>query len=70
MPSSLLLMYMQQFWYTVKKVKKSSFYEFDLDDKKCRVDVEPFRKIFGISQRVPNEDFNVPPSEESMITLL
>ncbi|GJT41485.1 hypothetical protein Tco_0941350 [Tanacetum coccineum] len=39
--------YMQRFWYSVKKVKKSSFYEFDLDDKKCRVDVEIFKKILG-----------------------
>ncbi|GJU20331.1 hypothetical protein Tco_1153673 [Tanacetum coccineum] len=62
--------YMQQFWNTVKKVKKSSFYEFDLDDKKYRVDVELFRKILDISPRVPNEDFIVPPSEESMITFL
>ncbi|GJT61791.1 hypothetical protein Tco_1005324 [Tanacetum coccineum] len=30
--------YMQQFWFTVKKVKKSSFYQFDLADKKCQVD--------------------------------
>nr|GEW91703.1 hypothetical protein [Tanacetum cinerariifolium] len=28
------------------------------------------RKILGISPRVPNEDFIVPPSKESMITLL
>ncbi|GKD98640.1 hypothetical protein Tco_1382537, partial [Tanacetum coccineum] len=41
-----------------------------LDDKKYKVDIELFRKILGISPRVPNEDFIVPPSEESMITLL
>ncbi|GKD62667.1 hypothetical protein Tco_1300176 [Tanacetum coccineum] len=62
--------YMQQFWFTVKKVKKSLFYEFDLADKKCRVDVELFRKIIGIYPRVPNEDFIVPPPEESMINFL
>ncbi|GKB08256.1 retrovirus-related pol polyprotein from transposon TNT 1-94 [Tanacetum coccineum] len=67
--TKVLLSY-AQFWYIVKKVKKSSFYEFDLDDKKCRVDVELFRKILDISPRVPNEDFIVPPSEESMITFL
>ncbi|GJX29137.1 hypothetical protein Tco_0237216 [Tanacetum coccineum] len=54
----------------VKKVKKSSFYEFDLDDRKCRVGVELFRKILGIPPRVPNEDFIVPPSKEFMITFL
>ncbi|GJS59665.1 hypothetical protein Tco_0654449 [Tanacetum coccineum] len=54
--------YLQQIWNKVKKVKKSSFYEFDLDDKKCRVDVELFRKILGISPRVHSEGFIVPPS--------
>ncbi|GKB39649.1 hypothetical protein Tco_0884591 [Tanacetum coccineum] len=60
----------QQFWFTVKKIKKTTFYEFDLDDNKCKVDIELFRKTLGISPRVPNEDFIVPPSEESMITFL
>ncbi|GJX71107.1 hypothetical protein Tco_0308278 [Tanacetum coccineum] len=27
--------YIQQFWFTITKVKKSSFYQFDLDNKKC-----------------------------------
>nr|GEV27342.1 retrovirus-related Pol polyprotein from transposon TNT 1-94 [Tanacetum cinerariifolium] len=62
--------YMQQFWNIFNKVKKSTFHEFDLDDKKCIVDVELFRKILGTSPRFPNEDFIVPPSEESMITFL
>ncbi|GJV73582.1 retrovirus-related pol polyprotein from transposon TNT 1-94 [Tanacetum coccineum] len=30
----------QQFWYTVKKVKNTTFYEFNLYDKKCKVDAE------------------------------
>ncbi|GJY96219.1 hypothetical protein Tco_0512580 [Tanacetum coccineum] len=30
----------QQFWYTVKKIKNTTSYEFDLADKKCKVDVE------------------------------
>ncbi|GJV03510.1 hypothetical protein Tco_1337079 [Tanacetum coccineum] len=32
--------YMQQFWYKVRKIKKTTTYEFDLADKKCKVDVE------------------------------
>ncbi|GJV06144.1 hypothetical protein Tco_1343800 [Tanacetum coccineum] len=32
--------YMQQFWYTVKKIKNTNSYEFDLADKKCKVDVK------------------------------
>ncbi|GKA88643.1 hypothetical protein Tco_0810407 [Tanacetum coccineum] len=62
--------YMQQLWFIVKKIKKTTFYEFDLDDKKCKVDVDLFRKILGICPRVPNEDFIVHPSEESMIIFL
>ncbi|GJS52284.1 hypothetical protein Tco_0625646 [Tanacetum coccineum] len=62
--------YMQQFWFTFKKVKKSSFYQFDLNDKKCQVDVELFRKILYICPRVPEEEFIVPPSEEALITFL
>ncbi|GKC51893.1 hypothetical protein Tco_1074638, partial [Tanacetum coccineum] len=34
--------YMQQFWLTIKKVKKSSFYQFDIDNKTCQIDVEIF----------------------------
>ncbi|GJV96883.1 hypothetical protein Tco_1548460 [Tanacetum coccineum] len=34
------------------------------------IDVELFRKILGIWPRVPNEDFVVPPSEESPINFL
>ncbi|GKD96342.1 hypothetical protein Tco_1380239 [Tanacetum coccineum] len=61
---------MQQFWYIVKKVKKSSFYQFDLADKKCQVDVELFRKILRNCPRVPKEEFVEPPSEESILTFL
>ncbi|GJS55025.1 hypothetical protein Tco_0628387 [Tanacetum coccineum] len=40
--------YMQQLWFTIIKVKKSSFYQFDLDNKKCQIDVELFREILGM----------------------
>ncbi|GJT09770.1 reverse transcriptase domain-containing protein [Tanacetum coccineum] len=62
--------YMQQFWFTIKKIKKTTSYEFNLADKKCKVDVEQFRKILDICPRVPNKDFIIPPSEESLINLL
>nr|GEU73948.1 hypothetical protein [Tanacetum cinerariifolium] len=58
------------FWFTVKKVKKSSFYEFDLADKKFQVNVELFCKILCTCPRVPNEEFVDPPSEESLLTFL
>ncbi|GJZ58635.1 hypothetical protein Tco_0614451 [Tanacetum coccineum] len=62
--------YMQQFWFTVKKIKKTTSYEFDLADKKCKVDVKLFRKILSICPRIPNEDFIVPLFEESLINFL
>ncbi|GJY23605.1 hypothetical protein Tco_0397263 [Tanacetum coccineum] len=39
---------MQQFWYTITKIKDSESYEFLLADKKCMIDVEVFRKILDI----------------------
>ncbi|GJW62890.1 hypothetical protein Tco_0112225 [Tanacetum coccineum] len=62
--------YMHQFWFTVKKLKKTPFYEFGLDDKKFTVDIEVFREIFDIFLRVPNEDFVAPPSEEDLPAFL
>nr|GEU31917.1 pentatricopeptide repeat-containing protein [Tanacetum cinerariifolium] len=61
---------LRQFWFTVKKNKKTTSYEFYLADKKCKVDVELFKKILGICLRVPNEDFIVPSFEESLINFL
>nr|GEY67661.1 hypothetical protein [Tanacetum cinerariifolium] len=31
---------MQQFWFTITKIKNSNFYEFKLENKKCLVDVK------------------------------
>ncbi|GJR22262.1 hypothetical protein Tco_0970789 [Tanacetum coccineum] len=33
-------MYMQQFWFTISKIKDTSFYQFKLNKKKCRTGVE------------------------------
>ncbi|GKB19332.1 hypothetical protein Tco_0853255 [Tanacetum coccineum] len=62
--------YMQQFWFIIKKTKKTPFYEFGLADKKFSVDIELFRKILDICPRVPNEDFVAPPSEEDLLAFL
>ncbi|GJZ04269.1 hypothetical protein Tco_0537544 [Tanacetum coccineum] len=61
---------MQQFWFIIKKTKKTPFYEFGLSEKKFSVDVELFRKILDIFSRVPNEDFVAPPSEEDLLAFL
>ncbi|GKB95888.1 retrovirus-related pol polyprotein from transposon TNT 1-94, partial [Tanacetum coccineum] len=44
--------YMQQFWFTVTKIKKTNFYEFKLANKKCLVDVEVFRQALDIFPRI------------------
>ncbi|GJR55818.1 retrovirus-related pol polyprotein from transposon TNT 1-94 [Tanacetum coccineum] len=62
--------YMQKFWFTAKKTKKTTFYEFDLANMKFHVDVELFRKVLGICPRVRGEEFVVPPSEEALLTFL
>ncbi|GJS57088.1 hypothetical protein Tco_0651872 [Tanacetum coccineum] len=40
--------YMQQFWFTITKIKNSNFYEFKLASKKCLVDVKVFRQALDI----------------------
>ncbi|GKD15811.1 hypothetical protein Tco_1204969 [Tanacetum coccineum] len=49
--------FMQQFWYTIKKVQGTDSYEFLLANKNCRVNAEVFRKILDICQRVEGEDY-------------
>nr|GEW79575.1 hypothetical protein [Tanacetum cinerariifolium] len=51
--------YMQQFWFTIKKTKKTPFYEFGLADK-FSVDVELLKKILDICLRFLNEYFVAP----------
>ncbi|GJT45633.1 retrovirus-related pol polyprotein from transposon TNT 1-94 [Tanacetum coccineum] len=49
--------FMQQFWYTIKKVKDLESYEFLLANKKCLVDAEVFRKILDICPRMEGKEF-------------
>ncbi|GJS97103.1 hypothetical protein Tco_0804071 [Tanacetum coccineum] len=62
--------FMQQFWYTIKKVSGTKSYEFHLANKKYLVDAEVFRKILDICPRVQGEDFTEVPDDESTITFL
>nr|GEY68498.1 hypothetical protein [Tanacetum cinerariifolium] len=52
--------FIQQFWYTIKKVKDSESYEFLLAKKKCIVNAEVFRKILDICPRLKGEEFTKP----------
>ncbi|GJW71398.1 hypothetical protein Tco_0128315 [Tanacetum coccineum] len=62
--------FMQQFWYTVKKVKDTESYKFLLANKKCVVDVEVFQKILNICPRVQRVDFAKLPDDETTLTFL
>ncbi|GJU39215.1 hypothetical protein Tco_1192172 [Tanacetum coccineum] len=62
--------FMQQFWYTVKKVSSSNSYEFLLANKKCVVDAEVFWKILDICPRVQGVDFAEVPDDEATLTFL
>ncbi|GJS03391.1 hypothetical protein Tco_0319899 [Tanacetum coccineum] len=62
--------FMQQFWYTIKKVKDSESYEFLLANKKCKVDAKVFRKILDICLRVEGEEFTKIQDDEATLTFL
>ncbi|GJT72875.1 retrovirus-related pol polyprotein from transposon TNT 1-94 [Tanacetum coccineum] len=68
--AEVLEIFMQQFWYTIKKVKDSESYEFLLDNKKCIVDAEVFRKILDICPRVEGEEFTEVQDDDATLTFL
>ncbi|GJS03990.1 hypothetical protein Tco_0320498 [Tanacetum coccineum] len=61
---------MQQFWYTITKIKGSESYEFLLADKRYVIDVEVFRKILDICPRKEGEDFTEVQNDEDTLTFL
>ncbi|GKF03637.1 hypothetical protein Tco_0030560, partial [Tanacetum coccineum] len=62
--------FMQQFWYTVKKVARTNSYKFHLANKKYLVDAKVFWKILDIYPRVLREDFTKVPDDESTLTFV
>nr|GEU58669.1 ubiquitin hydrolase [Tanacetum cinerariifolium] len=46
----VLEIYMHQFWNTIKKIGKKDAYDFKLDKKKCRVDIE--KMYFHLSRNL------------------
>ncbi|GKE25801.1 hypothetical protein Tco_1441185 [Tanacetum coccineum] len=62
--------FMQQFWYTIKKVSGTNSYEFVLANKKCLVDTGVFRKILDICPRVQVVDFAEVPDDETTLAFL
>ncbi|GJS70963.1 hypothetical protein Tco_0703804 [Tanacetum coccineum] len=49
--------FMQQFWYSIKKVQGTDSYKFLLANKKCVVNVDVFRIILDIFSRVEGVNF-------------
>nr|GEZ80866.1 hypothetical protein [Tanacetum cinerariifolium] len=62
--------FMQQFWYIIKKVKDSESYEFLLANKKCIVNAEVFRKILDIRPRVEGEEFTKVQDNDATLTFI
>ncbi|GJS29255.1 hypothetical protein Tco_0489875 [Tanacetum coccineum] len=62
--------YMHQFWHIITKIKNSSSYKFNLDKKKCTIDVDVFRDILQICPRLPNQEFVVPPSNPEIVSFI
>ncbi|GJV28458.1 hypothetical protein Tco_1384906 [Tanacetum coccineum] len=62
--------FMQQFWYTIKKFQDTDSYEFLLANKKCIVNAEVFRTILNICPRVEGVDFTDVPDDETALTFL
>ncbi|GJY13809.1 hypothetical protein Tco_0383118, partial [Tanacetum coccineum] len=62
--------FMQQFWYTIKKVPDTDSYEFLLANKKCIVSAEVFRTILNICLRVEGVDFANVPDDDTALTFL
>ncbi|GJV29698.1 retrovirus-related pol polyprotein from transposon TNT 1-94 [Tanacetum coccineum] len=62
--------FMQQFWYTIKKVKDTESYEFLLANKKCTINAEVFRTILDICLRVEGVDFMDVPDDDTTLTFL
>ncbi|GKD16454.1 hypothetical protein Tco_1205612, partial [Tanacetum coccineum] len=57
-------------WNTIKKIGNIDAYNFKLDEKKCRVDTEVFRKILQICPKLPNQEFDDLPSEEDLVSFI
>ncbi|GJY08355.1 hypothetical protein Tco_0375409 [Tanacetum coccineum] len=62
--------YMQQFWFTISKIKDTSSYHFKLDKKKFIIGVEVFHDVLQICPRLLNQEFVEPPSHDEMVTFI
>ncbi|GJY94608.1 hypothetical protein Tco_0510969 [Tanacetum coccineum] len=68
--ADVLEIFMQQFWYTIKKVQDTNSYELLLANKKCIVNAEVFRTILDICPRIEGVDFAYVPDDDTALTFL
>ncbi|GKC81350.1 hypothetical protein Tco_1137067 [Tanacetum coccineum] len=64
MTAEVMEIYMHQFRNTIKKVKDTYAYHFNLDKKKFKVDTKVFSKILQIGPRLPDKEFVKPPLDD------
>ncbi|GJV60300.1 hypothetical protein Tco_1466400 [Tanacetum coccineum] len=64
MTAEVMEIYMHQFWNTIKKVKDTYAYHFNLDKKKFKVDTKVFSDILQICPRLPDKEFVKPPLDD------
>ncbi|GKB43899.1 hypothetical protein Tco_0888841 [Tanacetum coccineum] len=68
--ADVLEIFMQQFWYTIKKVQGTDSYEFLIANKKCVVNTDVFRMILDIYPRVEGVDFTDVPDDDTTLAFL
>ncbi|GJS20323.1 hypothetical protein Tco_0448955 [Tanacetum coccineum] len=62
--------FMQQFWYSIKKLQGTDSYEFLLANKKCVVNANVFKTILDICPRVEGVDLTDVPDDDIALTFL
>ncbi|GJX40556.1 hypothetical protein Tco_0255546 [Tanacetum coccineum] len=62
--------FMQQFWYSFKKVQGTDSYKFLLANKKCVVNADVFRTILDIYPKVEGVNFADVPDDDTTLAFL
>ncbi|GJX52049.1 integrase, catalytic region, zinc finger, CCHC-type containing protein [Tanacetum coccineum] len=68
--ADVLEIFMQQFWYSIKKVPGTDSYEFLLANKKCVVNADVFRTILDICPIVEGVNFTDVPDDDATLAFL
>ncbi|GJU31629.1 hypothetical protein Tco_1175218 [Tanacetum coccineum] len=62
--------FMQQFWYSIKKLQGTDSYKFLLANKKCTVNAKVFRIILNVCPIVEGVEFTNVPDDDIALTFL